>query len=390
MAAVVPSSRSAAVDPENAKTTLPGPWDDVPPVAAEGGGVTLEELQLAARNHGMQLEGLRYDITPVGMHYLLIHFDVPYVDERAFRLDVGGHVRAPLTLTLDDLRSRPSVTLPVTLECSGNGRARLSPRPISQPWLNEAVGTAEWTGTPLAPVLEEAGVKDGAIEVVFTGHDRGVQGGIEQDYEFSVPVEEALRPEVLLAYGINGQPLPPQHGFPLRVIVPGWYGMTHVKWLKRVTVVTEPFGGYQKAEAYRVTERQEAHGTNVTRILPRSLMVPPGIPDFITRVRLLPPGPVVLQGRAWSGRGPVEQVEVSTDGGSTWGEAALESPVSAHAWRRWTFPWEPSRPGDHELVSRATDAAGNIQPVEQPWNLKGHTNNLVQRVRVLVRPDVRL
>jgi DMSO/TMAO reductase YedYZ molybdopterin-dependent catalytic subunit len=225
---------------------------------------------------------------------------------------------------------------------------------------------------------------------VFTGHDRGVQGGIEQDYEFSVPIEEAMRPEVMLAYEINGQPLPPQHGFPLRVIVPGWYGMTHVKWLKRVTVVTEPFEGYQKVEAYRVTEVQEDPGTRVTRILPRSLMVPPGIPDFITRTRLLPPGPTVLEGRAWSGTGPIERVEVSTDGGASWAPAALDPPVSEHAWRRWNFRWEPSQAGEYELASRASDAAGNTQPVDPPWNLKGHRNNLVQRIRVLVRPGVRL
>jgi sulfane dehydrogenase subunit SoxC len=378
------------VTTDPAETSLPGPWDDVPPVAAAGQGVTLEELQLAARNHGMQLEGLRYDITPIGMHYLLIHFDVPYVDERTFRLDVGGHVRTPLNLTLDEVRSRPRVMLPVTLECSGNGRARLTPRPISQPWLYEAVGTAEWTGTPLAPILDEAGVEDGALEVVFTGHDRGVQGGIEQDYEFSVPIEESMRPEVILAYEINGQPLPPQHGYPLRVIVPGWYGMTHVKWLKKISVVTEPFAGYQKVEAYRVTEVQEDPGTRVTRILPRSLMVPPGIPDFITRTRLLPPGPTVLEGRAWSGTGPIERVEVSTDGGASWAPAALDPPVSEHAWRRWTFRWEPSQAGEYELASRASDAAGNTQPLDQPWNLKGHRNNLVQRIRVLVRSGVRL
>jgi sulfane dehydrogenase subunit SoxC len=378
------------VEPETPQTSVSGPWEDVPRVAAEGEGVSLEELQLAARNHGMQLEALRYDITPLGMHYLLIHFDVPHVDEGTFRLDVRGLVRSPLTLTLDELRSRPRVTLPVTLECSGNGRARLTPRPISQPWLNEAVGTAEWTGTPLLPILEEAGADDGAVEVVFTGHDRGVQGGIEQDYEFSLPVKEAMRPEVLLAYEINGQPLPPQHGFPLRVIVPGWYGMTHVKWLKRITLVGQPFGGYQKVEAYRVTDREDEPGTQVTRILPRSLMLPPGIPDFVTRVRLLPPGPTMLEGRSWSGTGPVERVEVTTDGGSSWADADLHAPVSPHAWRRWTFPWAPTEPGEYELASRATDAAGNTQPLEQSWNLKGHRNNLVQRVRVLVRPGVRL
>jgi len=195
-------------------------------------GFTLEELQLAARNHGMPLEALRYDITPLGLHYLLIHFDIPPADERAWRLEVGGLVRTPLALTMDELRRRPAVTMPVTLECAGNGRARMDPRPVSQPWLEEAVGTAEWTGTPLGPLLEEAGVADGAVEVVFGGADRGVQGGLEHDYERSLPLAEALREEVLLAFGVNGRPLPPQHGYPLRLVVPKLYFWKSAKWVR--------------------------------------------------------------------------------------------------------------------------------------------------------------
>ncbi|HET6662727.1 MAG TPA: molybdopterin-dependent oxidoreductase [Acidimicrobiales bacterium] len=203
------------------------------PAATEGRatGITMEELALAARNHGMPLEALRYDVTPVGLHYLLIHFDIPQVDAETWRLEIGGEVRSPLSLSLDDMKQRPRASFACTLECAGNGRARLSPRPLSQPWLEEAVGNAEWTGTPLAPLLEEAGVEDTAVEVLFTGLDRGIQGEAEHAYERSLPVDEALRPDVLLAYEVNGQPLPPQHGFPLRLIVPGWYGMTLVKWL---------------------------------------------------------------------------------------------------------------------------------------------------------------
>src|ERR687887_1999899 len=143
-------------------------------------GITVGELQLAARNHALPLEALRHPITPIGLHYLLIHFDIPHVDARAWRLEVGGRVERPLSLTLTDLEARPARTLAVTLECAGNGRALLAPRPQSQPWLQEAVGTAEWTGTPLAPLLDEAGVLDDAVEVVFTGLDRGVEGEVEQ------------------------------------------------------------------------------------------------------------------------------------------------------------------------------------------------------------------
>src|SRR5205809_1649810 len=161
--------------------------------------ISLEELQLAARNHGMPLEALRYAITPVGLHYLLIHFDIPLVDPATWRLQVGGRVEQPLELTLADVQRRPAKTLAVTLECAGNGRALLSPRSLSQPWLLEAVGNSEWTGTPLAPILREAGLAPGAAEVVFTGLDRGIQGGVEHLYERSLAVDDALRDEVLLA-----------------------------------------------------------------------------------------------------------------------------------------------------------------------------------------------
>jgi DMSO/TMAO reductase YedYZ molybdopterin-dependent catalytic subunit len=351
------------------------------------GGITMEELALAARNHGMPLEALRYDVTPVGLHYLLIHFDIPAGDERTWLLEVGGHVRAPLTLSMEELRRRPTVTTPVTMECAGNGRALMDSRLVSQPWLEEAVGTAEWTGTPLRPLLEEAGVLDGAVEVLFAGADRGVQGGLEHDYERSLPLAEALRDEVLLAWGVNGQPLPPQHGHPLRLLVPGWYGMTSVKWLRRVTVLTEPFGGYQQTGSYLIHASEDDPGVPVTRIEPRSLMQPPGIAEFESRGRFLPPGRHVLRGRAWSGRAPIARVEVSTDGGRSWREAELGGRRSRWAWVAWSLPWEAT-PGEHELCSRATDADGNAQPLERPWNTGGYANNAVQRVRVTVREGV--
>src|SRR2546429_10021166 len=165
----------------------------------------------------MPLEALRYDITPVGLHYLLIHFDIPMVDASTHVVSVGCHVRSRLRLSVEQLKARPSTTLAVTLECAGNGRARLLPRPMSQPWLSEAVGTAEWTGTPLGPILAEAGLRESARAVVFTGLDRGGQGGIDQLYERSLSPADAQRPEGMLVHAINGEPLPPQHGFPLRL-----------------------------------------------------------------------------------------------------------------------------------------------------------------------------
>lgn len=346
--------------------------------------ITPEELQLAARNHGMPLEALRHDVTPLGLHYLLVHYDVPVVELSEWRLEVGGAVERPLSLSLDDLRMRPTVTERVTMECAGNGRALLDPRPVSQPWLREAVGTGEWTGTPLSALLEEAGVGEAAVDVLFTGADRGVEGGVEQFYERALPLGDATADGVLLAWALNGVALPPQHGFPLRLVVPGWYGMTNVKWLARITVLDEPYAGYQNDVAYRLRAHEDDPGTPVTRMMPRSLLVPPGIPEFMSRRRHVRAGAVTLEGRAWSGLGSIEDVEVSTDGGRTWAPARLDPPAGRWAWQRFSATWEAT-PGDHVLCCRARDSAGNHQPLAAPWNVGGYANNAVHRVDVTVR-----
>lgn len=274
------------------------------PLGPTDGPLSFEELQLAFRNRGMPLEALRYDLTPTGLHYLVIHWDIPDVDVSSWRLEVGGRVRRRLELSLADIGARAARTLPVTLECAGNGRARLTPRPLSVPWLSEAVGTAEWTGTPLWPVLEEA---------------------------------EAVR---------------------------------------------EPFEGFQQAVAYRYQRDADDPGEPVSRIRVRALMIPPGVPDFYSRTRFVEPGTVPLAGRAWSGDGPIERVEVGLDG--AWSTAQMGPAVGEFAWHSWSFEWDATT-GDHELACRATDAAGNVQPVEQPWNYQGMGNNLVQTVAVTVR-----
>jgi DMSO/TMAO reductase YedYZ molybdopterin-dependent catalytic subunit len=351
-----------------------------------GGEISRDELQLAARNHGLPLEALRFDLTPIGLHYLLIHYDIPELDPAAWRLELDGLVESPRSLSLDDLRARPAHEVVATMECAGNGRALVEPHVVSQPWLLEAVGTARWRGVPVRALLEEAGVRDGAVEVVFTGLDRGVEGGEEQDYARSLPFEEALRDDVILAYEVNGVPLPPQHGFPLRLLVPGWYGMTSVKWLARMTVAGEPFDGYQQRRSYRLREQEDEEGTPVERIQVRALVIPPGVPEFATRARVVRGGACVLEGRAWSGEAEVAGVEVSDDGGSTWEDGELlPGALGRWAWRSWRFEWD-ARPGERELCCRARDAAGNVQPLEPPWNLGGYANNAVQRVPVTVVP----
>ncbi|WP_306914556.1 MULTISPECIES: sulfite oxidase [unclassified Arthrobacter] len=345
------------------------------------GPLTAEELQLAVRNHSMPLEALRYDITPPGLHYLLNHFDIPFIDGEHWHLRIGGAVERSLELSLRALRRAPTIAVPVTLECAGNGRSLLRPRPLSQPWRLEGVGTAIWTGVPLAYLLTQAGVLDEAAEVVFTGADTGIQGGVRQQYARSLPIGEALRPDVVLAYRMNGMELPPQHGYPLRLVVPGWYGMASVKWLSSIKVLTRPFDGFQQQVAYRYQQDANDPGIPVTWARVRSLMVPPGVPDFFTRGRVLPAGPVMLSGRAWSGQGAVQRVEVGIDG--KWAPAQLEHPAAPFAWCAWSMPWVADR-GEHELSCRATDTSGATQPLEQVWNYQGMGNNAVQRIKVTV------
>ena len=188
---------------------------------------------------------------------------------------------------------------------------------------------------------------------------------------------------MLLAYEMNGETLQPQHGYPLRLIVPDWYGMTSVKWLDRIEAIAQPFEGYQMTQAYRNAQDADGPGEPVTLIKVRALMIPPGIPDFLTRTRLVEAGPATLEGRAWAGRSDVSRVEVSVDGGSTWSDAQLEERASPHAWRGWSFRWEAIS-GMHTLCVRATDTEGSLQPVTQSWNFQGMGNNMVQRVDVVV------
>jgi DMSO/TMAO reductase YedYZ molybdopterin-dependent catalytic subunit len=260
---------------------------------AQTDGLYKEELQLALRNSGMPLEALRYPITPTGLHYLLIHYDIPEVSADKWRLKIAGLVAKPLDLTLEEIKKRPRRTFPVTMESAGNGRALFAPRRISQPWLLDAIGNAEWTGTPLRSILQEAGVNGDAAEIVFTGLDQGVEGDQIQFYQRSLTVDEAMRDEVLLVYEMNGEPLQPQHGYPLRLLKPGWYGMASVKWLDRIEAVAEPFQGYQMARAYRYAQTADGPGEAVTVIRARALMIPPGIPDFMTRDRLVDAGPLL-------------------------------------------------------------------------------------------------
>jgi DMSO/TMAO reductase YedYZ molybdopterin-dependent catalytic subunit len=359
----------------------PQPTPDRPPPSADL--FSHEETRLAFRNHGMHFEFLDQPITPVASHFQLIHFDVPQLSAEGYSFTIGGQVRNPRSVTLDELKTRSTVQQPSIMECAGNGRSFTHPRSIYVPWFSEALGAFEYTGTPLGPLLEEAGLLDDAVEVVFTGQDEGIDLGVRHHFERALPIDEAMADGVILAWDANGAPLPPAHGFPLRLVVPTWYGMASVKWLKAITVINHPFQGVQQKQVYRLSFSSSDSGRPVQKKFVRAAMKPPGIPDLISRKRFVEAGPVELRGMAWSGFGAIERVEVSTDDRQTFSPAALEPPASPHTWTPWRFTWDAT-PGEYLLAARATDVTGNTQPLEPFWNVQGMAQNGVERIAVHV------
>ncbi len=350
-------------------TTTDGVYDDA-------------ERALANRNSGTLLETLALDVTPTGAHYLLTHFDTPILDAASHRLRFHGAFETPFELTLDEICALPQVTMPVTLECAGNGRSGVSPRRYSMPWGYEAAGTYEWTGTPLAPLLARAAPRAEAVEITFTGADFGYDSGCGHYFGRSLALEQLEALDVLLVHGMNGLPLLPQHGAPLRIVVPGWYGMASVKWLTDIEAVTQPYQGYQQVQTYRYREHAEDPGRPVTEIRVKSLMVPPGAPDWVSRARLVTAGAVEVQGKAWSGGGrEIVKVELGVDG--HWQEAELTGRTGPYAWTGWRATWH-AEPGAHLLQCRATDASGAQQPLEPPWDHSGFGNNAAHTVEVHV------
>jgi DMSO/TMAO reductase YedYZ molybdopterin-dependent catalytic subunit len=279
-------------------------------------------------------------------------------------LRVTSAVRPPLELDLVDLSKFPKTSLVATLECAGNGRAFLHPTVAGEQWRLGAVSTARWSGIRLGDLLLRAALPCDAAEVRFDGAD---------GFARSLPLAKALNPDTLLVIEMNGAPLPREHGGPLRLLVPGWYGMASVKWLAQISLLEEPYRGHFQGERYVID------GAPVREMELRAVITQP-LPGAEVA------GPEVLvSGYAWTGAGQVTRVVLSADAGATWHDAELQPAASAYAWRAWQASWAPRRRGRASLLARAWDSAGRLQPVRQRWNRLGYCNNASVPVGVIVR-----
>jgi len=346
---------------------------------------------------------------PAGAHYVRSNFAAPSLEASTYALQVEGAVAQPLRLTLDALRAMPTAEHVVTMECAGNDRLGLRPLPAGEPWASGAVATASWRGVPLAEVLRRAGVQADACEVLAIGADAGPREDATPDdvaidaaedaaidpmvaasanqstppgeghvvrFARSLPLDVALHPDTLLAFDMNGAPLPPEHGAPLRLVVPGWYGMANVKWVERLSVRTTPFTGYFQRRRYMYEEA--AGATPVTRARVKSMITTP------VEGTTLPTGAITVRGWAWSGDAPIVRVEVNVGGGDTWHEATLGAPEGPYAWTPFACEVTSAHHGRVVLASRATDARGATQPDVVAWNRLGYGNHAVRPVVVQV------
>lgn len=322
----------------------------------------------------------RMDITPNVSFYVRNHFSAPRIDVKTWKLSVTGAVKNTLTLSLDEIMSIPRKTILATLECAGNGRARMQPVPASTPWRDGAVGTARWTGATLGEILEKAQPLDNAVDILFRGIDRGIEAGREMSFERSVPLCNALHEDTILAYGMNERSLPRLHGFPLRLIVPGRYGMASVKWLAEIRILSEPFQGYYQRERYVYANSRNMADSAVNEIRVKSLILEPTENNVIKSGKSCR-----VSGLAWSGLSRLTKVEFRTHN-SEWKPAQLsKDDLGSYAWRRWSITWTPRLPGRYVLMSRASDNSGRQQPTEPVWNLYGYGYNTVttRTVRVI-------
>lgn len=332
----------------------------------------------------MPMDGFSSWITPVDRFFVRSHHYVPKLDPATWRLSVQGEVSKPLTLSFADIEKLPSVDSVAVMECAGNGRGLYEPPVPGLQWEYGAVGNARWTGVRLAEVLRMAGVNTSARELIFDGAD--VPIGTMPDFQRGIPLERAMMNDVLLAYRMNGEPLAAQHGFPLRVVVPGWASDSWTKWLTKITVSNTENENFFMKTAYRHPGKPVAPGSAVDAAMMKpvaSLRVKSVIASPVDGAAI-PAGPVKISGVAWSNGSPIMEVQVSTDGGRSWKQARFGDDQAKYAWRLWDFTWTPPADGYYNLMARAKDLSGDIQPLVQEWNPSGYLYNVVHSVGVRV------
>ena len=326
-------------------------------------------------------------ITPKDLFYVRTHTYVPSIDERAgkeWKLKIDGEVERPIELTLDELKKMPRATVTVTLECAGNGRSFFDPPVAGIQWEKGAVGTARWTGVRMSDILKKAGVKSTGKYIALDGADKPL--GKMPDFIRNVPMEKAMHPDTIIAYEMNGEPIPMLHGFPLRSVVPGWEGAYAVKWLNHMQVIDKEHEGFFVKTAYRYPNRRVAPGSAVD---PKDMVPLTGlvVKSFInsplegTKTK---PGKVRLSGFAWAGESNIARVDVSMDNGSTWLPAKLGKERERYAWQSFEYEFNIASRGSYVLMARATDDKGRMQPVVPQWNPSGYLWNVIDKVRINV------
>jgi DMSO/TMAO reductase YedYZ molybdopterin-dependent catalytic subunit len=320
------------------------------------------------------LEALRDPEMPGELHFVRNHFALPSVDAESWRLTVGGAVREAVVLSLDDLKRLGTTSLAVTLECAGHRRAEFQPPASGVQWQTGAVSEARWTGVALSEVLRRAQPSRSACEVALVGADSGTHSGTGEHVSFarSIPLPRALHGDVLLAWGMNGQPLPARHGAPLRVVVPGAYAVASVKWLQRIDVLEHAFDGPFQAQDYRVD------GESIEQLNVNALITSPA-PGTVVEAA----GTLLISGIAWGGQSRIDRVDVRVSSGP-WRQASLTTPHPPYGLTHWRVAIPDAPSGDQTIEVRASDESGRVQPARPSWNALGYANNSTHRVDVTV------
>ncbi|AOY77867.1 sulfite oxidase [Clostridium formicaceticum] len=343
----------------------------------------LHTRELMPENQETPIHFLNERTTPIEYIYKRNHFLYPALDSAAFFLPVVGEVERPMVFPYNYIKSLPSKTIKMVLECAGNKRAYFDPKTYGEQWKDGAISQVAWKGVSLKDLLYFTGIRSTAIEVAFEGYDYGTRKDIDRVFPYarSLPLEKALHPDTIIAYELNSQPIPYDHGYPLRLVVPQWYGMASVKWLKEIRVIDHKFTGpFQAIDYVYYPNKEDDFGKKpVTEIKVNSIIQQP------MNYSVLDTGSHSINGIAWSGHGTIKEVELSFDQGLTWKNVELyQDKNQQHLWTFWKYAWTVEEKGEHTIMCRAKDSYGNIQPLEAEWNRKGYGYNAVYIIKVKI------